>query len=115
VNQTGPITPPAANQLLQVLYLCNDANRDIVGNSNVAIRVVAVVEDLKKLVDYRCEPNRSYSTSGGQRMVTPLCSRLDAELIGMCQVFRSWLRAGVIDDLDVLFLPVEEMDINQSI
>ncbi|KAH6986788.1 hypothetical protein EDB80DRAFT_731975 [Ilyonectria destructans] len=26
----------------------------------------------------------------------------------MCQVLRSWLRAGVIDDLDELFLPVEE-------
>ncbi|KAJ0128900.1 Uncharacterized protein HZ326_28012 [Fusarium oxysporum f. sp. albedinis] len=26
----------------------------------------------------------------------------------MCQVLRSWLRAGVIDELDELFLPVEE-------
>ncbi|OAQ61308.1 hypothetical protein VFPFJ_11471 [Purpureocillium lilacinum] len=42
-------------------------------------------------------------------MVTPLRSRLDADIIGMCQVLRSWLRAGVIDDLDVLLLPVANL------
>jgi hypothetical protein len=41
-------------------------------------------------------------------MVTPLRSRLDADIIGMCQVLRSWLRAGVIDDLDVLLVPTEK-------
>ena len=35
-------------------------------------------------------------------MVTPLQSRLDADMIGMCQVLRSWLRGGLIDDLDLL-------------
>ena len=29
-------------------------------------------------------------------------------MIGMCQVLRAWLRAGVVDDLDVLLLPVEK-------
>jgi hypothetical protein len=40
--------------------------------------------------------------------VTPLRSRLDADIIGICQVLRSWLRGGVIDDLAELFLPVEK-------
>ncbi|KJZ71511.1 hypothetical protein HIM_09099 [Hirsutella minnesotensis 3608] len=52
----------------------------------------------------KCE--RLFSAAG--RMVTPLRSQLDAETIGMCQVLRSWLRAGVIDDLDVMLLPCEE-------
>ena len=52
------------------------------------------------------ECERLFAAAG--RMVTPLRSRLDADIIGMCQVLRSWLRAGVIDDLDELFLPVEE-------
>jgi hypothetical protein len=42
------------------------------------------------------------------RMVTPLRSRLDADIIGMCQVLRSWPRAGVINDLDVLLFPTEK-------
>jgi hypothetical protein len=41
--------------------------------------------------------------------MAPLRSRLDADMIGMCQVLRSWLRAGVIDDLDVSLLPVENL------
>jgi len=40
-------------------------------------------------------------------MTTPLRSRLDADIIGMRQVLRSWLRAEVIDDLDELPLPTE--------
>jgi hypothetical protein len=37
----------------------------------------------------------------------PLRNRLGAYIIGMCQVLRSWLRAGVTDDLDVSLLPTE--------
>ncbi|KAM3519495.1 hypothetical protein MY4038_009771 [Beauveria bassiana] len=49
------------------------------------------------------EYERLFSAAG--RMVTPLRSRLDADIIGMCQVLRSWLREGVIKDLDVLLVP----------
>ncbi|KAF1732560.1 putative AC transposase [Beauveria bassiana] len=54
------------------------------------------------------ECERLFSAAG--RMVTPLRSRLDADMIGMRQVLRSWLRAGVIDDLDVLLVPVDQCD-----
>ncbi|OAQ58462.1 hypothetical protein VFPBJ_11682 [Purpureocillium lilacinum] len=50
------------------------------------------------------ECERLFAAAG--RMVTPLRSRLDADIIGMCQILRSWIRAGVIEDLDVLLLPV---------
>lgn len=52
------------------------------------------------------ECERLFSAAG--RMVTPLRSRLDADVIGMCQVLRSWLREGVIEDLDALLVPTEE-------
>lgn len=45
---------------------------------------------------------------GAGRVVTSLRSRLDADITGMCQVLRSLLGAGVIGDLDELFLPVKE-------
>ncbi|RKK54495.1 hypothetical protein BFJ69_g17770 [Fusarium oxysporum] len=41
-------------------------------------------------------------------MVTPLRSRLEAQVIGTCQVLRSWLRAGIIRDLDPFFVSVAE-------
>ncbi|KAM5529009.1 hAT family dimerization domain protein [Fusarium oxysporum f. sp. phaseoli] len=40
------------------------------------------------------ECERLFSAAG--RMVTPLRSRLEAQVIGTCQVLRSWLRAGII-------------------
>ena len=33
-------------------------------------------------------------------MVTPLRNRLDAETIELCQVLRSWYRAGILDGQD---------------
>ena len=54
--------------------------------------------------------------SGAGRMVTPCRNRLDARTISMAQVLRSWLRAGLIDELDPLFLPVcEEKERSQLV
>ncbi|KAM4068002.1 restless-like transposase [Hirsutella rhossiliensis] len=52
------------------------------------------------------ECERLFSAAG--RMVNPLRNRLEAQTIGMCQVLRSWLRAGIIQDLDPFFISVEE-------
>ena len=41
-------------------------------------------------------------------MIPPLRSRLDANTIGMAQTLRSWLRAGLIDELDPIFLSAED-------
>jgi hypothetical protein len=55
------------------------------------------------------ECERLFSAAG--RMVTPLRSRLDAQVIGTCEVLRSWLRAGIIRDLDPFFVSeAEEQD-----
>jgi hypothetical protein len=37
-------------------------------------------------------------------MVTPLRNRLDAGTIGLIQTLRSWLRAGIIEDVDSILL-----------
>ena len=52
------------------------------------------------------ECERLFSAAG--RMVTPLRSRLDANTIGMTQTLRSWLQAGLIDELDPILLSVED-------
>jgi hypothetical protein len=38
--------------------------------------------------------------SAGGRMVVPIRSRLEANMIGMAQCLRSWLRSGLVDDLE---------------
>ncbi|OWT42269.1 reverse transcriptase [Pochonia chlamydosporia 170] len=71
-------------------------------------RLSRMALDFLTIQPMSAECERLFAAAG--RMVTPLRSRLDADIIGMCQVLRSWLRAGVIDDLDVLLLPVETVD-----
>src|SRR5271170_8057732 len=53
---------------------------------------------------FECE--RLFSAAG--RMIAPLRSRLDANTIGMAQTLRSWLRAGLIDELDPILLSVKD-------
>uniref|UniRef100_A0A0D2YIF5 HAT C-terminal dimerisation domain-containing protein n=1 Tax=Fusarium oxysporum (strain Fo5176) TaxID=660025 RepID=A0A0D2YIF5_FUSOF len=52
------------------------------------------------------ECERLFSAAG--RMVNPLRYQLEAQIIGMCQVLRSWLRAGIIHELDPFFISVDE-------
>lgn len=70
-------------------------------------RLSRMALDFLTIQPMSAECERLFAAAG--RMVTPLRSRLDANIIGMCQVLRSWLRGGVIDDLDVLLLPVEKL------
>ncbi|KJZ68797.1 hypothetical protein HIM_11816 [Hirsutella minnesotensis 3608] len=44
--------------------------------------------------------------------ITPIRNRLEAQTIGMCQVLRSWLRAGPIQDLDPFFISLEEATVD---
>lgn len=69
-------------------------------------RLSRMALDFLTIQPMSAECERLFAAAG--RMVTPLRSRLDADIIGMCQVLRSWLRAGVIDDLDVLLVPTEK-------
>ncbi|PNP52918.1 hypothetical protein FNYG_15795 [Fusarium nygamai] len=55
-------------------------------------------------ISAECE--RLFSAAG--RMVNPLRHQLEAQIIGMCQVLRSWLRAGIIHELDPFFISVVE-------
>ncbi|KAM5527603.1 hAT family dimerization domain protein [Fusarium oxysporum f. sp. phaseoli] len=68
-------------------------------------RLSRMALDFLTIQPMSAECERMFAAAG--RMETPLRNRLDADIIGMCQVLRSWLRAGVIDDLDVSLLPTE--------
>jgi hypothetical protein len=41
-------------------------------------------------------------------MVTPLRNQLEASTIAICQVLRSWLQAGIVEEVDPMLL--EKMD-----
>ncbi|KAI1839405.1 hypothetical protein JX266_014384, partial [Neoarthrinium moseri] len=49
-----------------------------------------------------CE--RLFSSAG--QMKTPQRTALDAVILSICQCLRSWFRAGVIDDLDPILMPI---------
>lgn len=59
------------------------------------------------------ECERLFSAAG--RMVNPLRHQLEAQIIGMCQVLRSWLRAGIINDLDPFFISVNEEQVDMEL
>jgi hypothetical protein len=44
------------------------------------------------------------------KMVTPIRARLDAGIIGICQVLRSWYKAGVLPKADLETVPVDMDD-----
>ncbi|EXU94742.1 hAT family dimerization domain protein [Metarhizium robertsii] len=48
------------------------------------------------------ECERLFSAAG--RMVTPLRNQLEASTIAICQVLRSWLQAGIVDEVDPILL-----------
>ena len=63
------------------------------------------------------ECERLFSAAG--LMVTPQRNRLEAHTIEICQVLRSWIRAGIIDELDPIFVSEEneailELDISSE-
>jgi hypothetical protein len=52
------------------------------------------------------ECERLFSASG--RMVSPHRTVLDAEIVSMYQVLRSWYRAGLIQQINPLLLSIQE-------
>jgi hypothetical protein len=52
------------------------------------------------------ECERLFSASG--RMVSPHRTLLDAQIVSMCQVLRSWYRAGLVQHIDPLLLSIHE-------
>ncbi|EXU95447.1 reverse transcriptase domain protein [Metarhizium robertsii] len=48
------------------------------------------------------ECERLFSAAG--RMITPLRNQLEASTIAICQVLRSWLQAGIVDEVDPILL-----------
>lgn len=68
-------------------------------------RLSRMALDFLTIQPMSAECERLFSAAG--RLVTPLRSRLEVNIIGMCLVLRSWLQAKIIDDLDPLFVPTQ--------
>lgn len=69
-------------------------------------RLSRMALDFLTIQPMSAECERLFSAAG--QMVTPLRSRLEAHVIGICQVLRSWLRAGIIRDLDPFFVSIAD-------
>ncbi|WKT53885.1 Parallel beta-helix repeat [Fusarium oxysporum f. sp. vasinfectum] len=64
-------------------------------------RLSRMALDFLTIQPMSAEYERLFSAAG--KMVSGLRTNLDAEIIAICQVLRSWYRAGLIKDLDPLF------------
>ncbi|RWA03211.1 hypothetical protein EKO27_g11894 [Xylaria grammica] len=71
-------------------------------------RLSQMALDVLTVQSMPAECERLFSAAG--QITSPLRSALDAMIIGICQVLRSWLRAGVIKDLDPVLLSLDEKD-----
>jgi hypothetical protein len=74
-------------------------------------RLSRMALDFLTIQPMSAECERLFSESG--LMVTPQRNRLEAHTVGMSQAVRSWLRAGVIDELDPIFVFEEDEAIQQ--
>ncbi|KAJ3578354.1 hypothetical protein NPX13_g2213 [Xylaria arbuscula] len=71
-------------------------------------RLSQMALDILTVQPMSAECERLFSAAG--QMTSPLRNALDAMIIGICQVLRSWLRAGVIKGLDPVLLSLDEKD-----
>jgi hAT family C-terminal dimerisation region len=76
-------------------------------------RLSRMALDFLTIQPMSAECERLFSAAG--LMVTPQRNRLEAHTIGICQVLRSWLRAGIIDELDPIFVSEEDEAIQQPV
>jgi hypothetical protein len=68
-------------------------------------RLSRMAMDFLTIQPMSAECERAFSAAG--KMVTPTRSSLDAVIIRICQVLRSWYRAGVIPETDADLAPVD--------
>ena len=73
-------------------------------------RLSRMALDFLTIQPMSAECERLFSAAG--LMVTSQRSRLQAHIIGICQVLRSWLRADIIDELDPMLVFMANEDIS---
>ncbi|OBS17235.1 hypothetical protein FPOA_12262 [Fusarium poae] len=65
-------------------------------------RLSRMAVDFMTVQPMSAECERLFSAAG--RMVTPLRNQLEASTIAICQVLRSWLQAGIVEEVDPMLL-----------
>jgi hypothetical protein len=65
-------------------------------------RLSRMAADFMTVQPMSAECERLSSAAG--RMVTPLRNQLEASTIAICQVLRSWLQAGIVEEVDPMLL-----------
>jgi hypothetical protein len=73
-------------------------------------RLSSMAMDFMTIQPMSAECERVFSAAGN--MVLPRRARLDAVIIGGCQVLRSWYKAGVLPKTDLEMAPVSVRDYN---
>ena len=73
-------------------------------------RLSRMAMDYMTIQAMSAECERLFSAAG--RMVTPLRNQLEASTIAICQVLRSWLRAGIVDDVDPILLDKADEEVS---
>jgi hypothetical protein len=73
-------------------------------------RLSRMALDFLTIQPMSAECERLFSAAG--LTVTSQRSRLQAHIIGICQVLRSWLRADIIDELDPMLVFMANEDIS---
>ncbi|KAG7424336.1 hypothetical protein Forpi1262_v014538 [Fusarium oxysporum f. sp. raphani] len=65
-------------------------------------RLSRMAVDFMTVQPMSAECERLFSAAG--RMVTPLRNQLEASTVAICQVLRSWLQAGIVEEVDPMLL-----------
>lgn len=73
---------------------------------HIYLRLSRMALDFLTVQPMSAECERLFSASG--RMVSPQRTLLDAQIVSMCQVLRSWYRAGLVKQIDPLLLSIQE-------